>query len=109
MTIDSIFGLVQKLGVSPSKLLEGLKPYLTSLKDPLHEAVLRQENERGNRVVYILYNEMDVNGKATGRLIAQFNDVKETGLQPFAEYPFEQLILNLLTPTETTDLKKLKP
>lgn len=107
MNIDQIFGLVGKLGVSPAKLLEGLKPYLLSLKDPLFEAVEKHEKERGNKVVYILYNETDLHGKSTGRLIAQFNDVKEGGLHPFAEYPFEQLILNLLTPSDDKQPKEL--
>ena len=100
MNIESIFGLIGKLGISPMKLLEGLKPYLVNLKEPLHQAVVNQEKERGNRVIYILYNEYDAHGKPTGKLLAQFNDVTEEGLQPFKELPFEHLILDLLTPKD---------
>lgn len=101
MTIETIFGLVEKLGISPMKLLEGLKPYLVNLKEPLYQAVLNQERTRGNRVVYILYNEYDTNGAPTGRLLAQFNDVTEQGLVPFKELPFEELILEILTPDKS--------
>lgn len=109
MNIQNIFELVEKLGISPMKLLEGLKPYLVKLKDPLHQAIVSQEKERGNRCVYILYNEYDSNGEPTGRLLAQFNDITEEGLKPFEEYPFEQLILHLLTPNKNQESKELPP
>ncbi|MCR6637462.1 MAG: hypothetical protein NVV82_00270 [Sporocytophaga sp.] len=101
MNIETIFSLVEKLGISPIKLLEGLKPYLVNLKEPLYQAVLNQERTKGNRVVYILYAEYDTNGNPTGRLLAQFNDVTEEGLIPFKELPFEELILEILTPDNT--------
>lgn len=98
MNIETIFNLIGKMGISPIRLLEGLRPYLVNLKEPLHKAVAKQEEERGNQVIYILYNEYDTNGKPTGRLLAQFNDVTEEGLKPFKEVTFEALIMDLLSP-----------
>lgn len=109
MNIETIFNLIEKLGISPIKLLEGLRPYLVRLKDPLHEAILKQEKERVKRCVYILYNEYDTNGEPTGRLLAQFNDITEEGLVPFEEYPFEQLIMHLLTPKQNVKVTKELP